>query len=116
MLLRTDNRCWGIPGGAMEPGEKFEDTTRRETREETGLEVQSMRLFHVFSGPELYYRYPNGAEVYNVSVVYLADALRGSIAVDPAEHCRYGYFPLDSLPDPISPPVRPVLQMLKESY
>ncbi len=37
MLLRTDNGCWGIPGGAMEPGESLEETARRETFEETGL-------------------------------------------------------------------------------
>jgi 8-oxo-dGTP pyrophosphatase MutT (NUDIX family) len=58
MLRRTDNDCWGVPGGAMEPGEHIEDTARRETREETGLEVRSW-LFNVFSA-ELYYRYPNG--------------------------------------------------------
>ena len=23
MLLRTDNGCWGVPGGAMEPGERL---------------------------------------------------------------------------------------------
>ena len=115
MIRRTDNDCWGVPGGAMEPGEHIEDTARRETREETGLEVGSLQLFDVFSGPELYYRYPNGAEVYNVSVVYITNDAHGELALDPAEHIELGYFALDQLPEPISPPIQPILDRFRES-
>ena len=55
----------------------FEEAAKRETREETNLEVVEMSLFGVFSGPELYYKYPNGNEVYNVSIVYLVKDWRG---------------------------------------
>ena len=116
MMRRTDNDCWGVPGGAMEPGEHIEDTARRETREETGLEVGSLQLFNVFSGPELYYRYPNGAEVYNVSVVYITDDAQNKLALNPAEHSEAGYFALDQLPEPISPPIRPILEAFRESW
>jgi 8-oxo-dGTP pyrophosphatase MutT (NUDIX family) len=115
MIRRTDNDCWGVPGGAMEPGEHIEDTARRETREEAGLEVGSLQLFDVFSGPELYYRYPNGAEVYNVSVVYITSDAHGELALDPAEHIELGYFALDQLPEPISPPIRPILNTFRDS-
>jgi ADP-ribose pyrophosphatase YjhB (NUDIX family) len=114
MVRRTDNNCWGVPGGAMEPGEHIEDTARRETREETGLEVKSLQLFNVFSGPELYYRYPNGAEVYNVSVVYISNDVQGQLVIDPNEHNEAGYFLLGSLPEPISPPIQPILRMFRE--
>ncbi|MGE5223879.1 MAG: NUDIX hydrolase [Omnitrophica WOR_2 bacterium] len=116
LLRRTDNGCWGIPGGAMEPGERIEETARRETREETGLEVGELLLFNIFSGPDLYYRYPNGAEVFNVSVVYVTRDVRGKIAIDPEEHSEMGYFPLDELPEDISPPVRPVLTSYRKSH
>jgi ADP-ribose pyrophosphatase YjhB (NUDIX family) len=110
MLLRTDNDCWGVPGGSMEPGEHLEDTACRETLEETGLKIKHLHLFDVFSGPELYYRYPNGAEVYNVSAVYVATEVSGEIEVNPAEHRQWKFYSLANLPDPISPPIKPILE------
>ncbi len=115
MLRRTDNGCWGVPGGAMEPGERIEETAYRETLEETGLEIGEIQLFNVFSGPELYYRYPDGAEVYNVSVVYMTRDFHGRIVINPSEHSGLGYFPMDRLPEPISPPIRPILASYQKS-
>lgn len=112
MMLRTDNGCWGVPGGAVEPGESVEEAGRRETREETGLEVGRLTLIDVFSGPGQYYVYPNGDQVHNVSILYLTRDLRGSIRLDLSEHSRYDWFPLDALPENISPPIRPMLARL----
>lgn len=109
LLCRADNGCWGIPGGAMEPGETLEDAARRETLEETGLKVGAMSLFGVFSGPEVYYRYPNGDEVYNVAVVYTTQETSGEIRLDPAEHTDWGYFEVSSLPGKLSPPIQPII-------
>jgi len=112
MLRRTDNQAWGIPGGALEPGERLEETALRETCEETGLEVGKLELFDVFSGSELYYRYPNGDEVYNVSAVYLAGEVQGEICLNQEEHSEYRYFDLQELPQDVSPPIRVVLERL----
>ncbi len=115
LIKRTDNGSWGLPGGAMEPGETFEQTARRETLEETGLAIDEMAVFDVFSGQELYYRYPNGDEVYNVSVVYISQRVHGEIRLNAREHEQHGYFDLSDLPQPLSPPIQPVLQKLIET-
>jgi len=31
MMKRSDSGCWGLPGGATEPGEVVEDAAKRET-------------------------------------------------------------------------------------
>ncbi|MCJ7623945.1 MAG: NUDIX domain-containing protein [Anaerolineaceae bacterium] len=109
LLHRSDNASWGLPGGAIEPGETLEQTACRETIEETGLEVSQLSLYDVFSGPALHYRYPNGDEVYNVTVVYLPGEVRGEIDLNHDEHVEYRFFDIQDLPDAISPPVRSIL-------
>jgi 8-oxo-dGTP pyrophosphatase MutT (NUDIX family) len=112
LLRRTDNGCWGISGGGMEPGESLADTVKRETREESGLEIEQMTLFDVFSGPEFYYCYPNGDKVYNVTAVYRSHKVSGSIQINQDEHTEARYFDLSALPAEISPPIRPILEKL----
>jgi hypothetical protein len=90
-----------------------------------------MSLFGVFSGPELYYQYPNGDEVYNVTIVYLSrDFKRGSNGPgsgDPRqterqaatevrldhEHTEFRWFALDEIPENISPPMIPTIEKFK---
>jgi len=111
LLKRADNRCWGPPGGAVEPGEVVEEAARRETLEETGLVIGEISLFGVFSGEDQFYRYPNGDEVHNVTIVYIARAPGNAIQISP-EHTDWRYFSLDEIPSEISPPIVPVLDRL----
>ena len=116
MMKRSDSGNWGVPGGAMELGETTEEAARRELFEETGLEVDELTLFGVFSGKELYYRYPSGEEVYNVSIVYLTRNVHGSVKLFDGEHYDFQYFDLTELPENISPPVKPILRKLLETH
>jgi len=116
LLRRTDNGLWGLPGGAMEPGEHLEETARREAKEETGLVVGQLTLFGVFSGAELFYRYPNGAEVYNVTVVYLPGEVGGKLELNLDEHASYHFFDIPQLPEDVSPPIKPILDELASRY
>ena len=82
---RTDNHCWGYPGGSTELDERVEDAAARELFEETGLTANHLELFGVFSGKELHYVYPNGDEVSNVDIVFLCRDYSGSLRLDAEE-------------------------------
>ena len=115
LLKRTDSGCWGLPGGATEPGERVEEAAKREVFEETRLRIGEMSLFGVFSGPELFYKYPNGDEVYNVTISYQSNAWQGSIEIND-EHTAYRWFSREEIPvkEFISPPIVPVIERFKE--
>ena len=101
---RKDNGCWGYHGGCLELGERLEDAAKRELYEETGLKVNSMNFFGVFSGPELHYIYPHGDEVYIVDTVYVCDDFEGELSADAAEVSELRWFSFKDIPENLSPP------------
>jgi mutator protein MutT len=61
ILLQKRSRneeLWGFPGGAVEPGESFEEAVVREVKEETGLDVNVDYLIGVYS--KFFEKYDNG--------------------------------------------------------
>ena len=105
---RSDNGCWGLPGGAMELGESFEDTARREALEETGLTVGKLTLLGLHSGENTFYEYPNGHQVYNATAVFVTSDFIGNIKADGSEGLALDFFDLRDLPQNISPPDKPI--------
>lgn len=105
---RADNGRWGLIGGSSELGESAVMTAVRETHEEIGLALpeQAFELLHVMSGPELYFRYPNGDEVYNVGSVFLARLPDSTTTLCPDhESMELRFFSLGALPSDLSGPV-----------
>ncbi len=43
---------WALPGGFVNYGESLEEAARRETKEETNLEIKELRQFRVYSNPK----------------------------------------------------------------
>ena len=113
LLKRSDSGRWGPPGGAVEPGEEVESAARREVWEETGLELGALRLFGVFSGAELFYRYPNGDEVHNVSIIYLGSEIHGEVRLN-GELTEWRWFTPGDIPEELSPPIKPVMRAFLE--
>jgi 8-oxo-dGTP pyrophosphatase MutT (NUDIX family) len=109
LQLRTDNGLWGLPGGSLEPGESMEEVAKRELYEETGLIAGELNLLDVFSGKDLYYQYPHGDEVFNVIVAYICREYQGNILLDEEEVKEIKFFPIQDIPNEISPPDLPVL-------
>jgi ADP-ribose pyrophosphatase YjhB (NUDIX family) len=97
---RDDNRQWGLPGGAVEPGESVHAAIVREVREETGLEVEPLRLIGVYSDPANHQviTYPDGNVIHYVSSVFEC-AVRGGTLTCGEESLELEYFPPDGLPD-----------------
>lgn len=68
---------WSLPGGALELGESLEYAVRREVLEETGLEVEPVKLFEVF---ERIIRDDAGAPEYHyVLIDYVCNVTGGTL-------------------------------------
>ena len=115
LQLRKDNNCWGYPGGSVDINEVVEEAAKRELLEETGIVANSLELFGVFSGEELYYVYPHGDEISNVDIVYICKDYNGEAKADLVESIDARFFAIDRLPDNISPPCVPALKKYQES-
>lgn len=96
---RKDNGKWGIVGGGMEIGESFEETARREAREEAGIELGELKLAAVCNGPDRFITYPNGDIVYSSSIVFRTKEFSGDIKNDPEEVFEHRFFGRDSIPE-----------------
>lgn len=103
MQQRSDDGNWSYPGGRVEVGETVEAAARREVWEESGLRVGEMELLGVFSGEELRHVYPDGNEVWGIDIVYVSHDYTGKLRAADGEASRVGFYPIDALPQPISP-------------
>jgi len=84
---------WALPGGFVDYGEPLAAAARREALEETGLEVELIELFHVYSAPD------RDPRQHTVSTVFLARADAPPQGGDDA--ARAELFDLDQLPSPL---------------
>jgi len=88
---RNPPHGWALPGGFVEYGETVEEAVRREMKEETGLELEDLKQFRVYSDPS---RDPRG---HVVSVVFAARGVGKPEAGDDAD--RYRLIDLKDIPE-----------------
>jgi ADP-ribose pyrophosphatase YjhB (NUDIX family) len=95
---RGDTGEWGLPGGAMELGERADETVINEVWEETGLEAEPTRLIGVYSDDAFWFTYPHGDQVKVVSLLFECRAIGGELQADGVESLEVRFFPTDALP------------------
>jgi 8-oxo-dGTP diphosphatase len=99
LIRRGDGRGWSLPGGVMEPGENLVACVLREVWEETGLDVEPVRLVGIYSDPaHMRFAYPNGDQVHFVSATFECRVMGGSLRADGEESLEVAYFAPDGLP------------------
>lgn len=114
LVRHADSGRWGFVGGMVEPEEHPAAAAVRETREETGLEVEIVDLVMATGGPGYTVAYPNGDRVSYVSSVYRARIVGGRSAPDNAEVDGLGWFERDQLHHiPLWPSARSLLTDLE---
>lgn len=96
---------WSIPGGHPEFGESFEQTARREVKEETGLGVENIRFGAVtndiFADEGKHY----------VTVWVLSDCPSGDPSItEPDKFTNQEWIDIDNLPKPLFLPWQTLLK------
>lgn len=96
---------WSVPGGHLEYGESWEDTARREVKEETGVNIKNVRFGAVtndiFTAENKHY----------VTVWMVSEHESGEATImEPDKFVKQGWFDFDHLPEPLFLPWQQLLQ------
>jgi len=104
---RSDNGMWGIPGGAIEPGESVINAAIREVKEETNLDIEIDGLLGIYSEPSdgRIVTYPDNGDVRHlVDVVFTALVMVSGQMKKSDESLDLKFFQPDLIPSSIVPP------------
>lgn len=94
LTQREDFETWILPSGGVEDGESLAQAAIRETKEETGLDVELTRLVGIYS------RLSNMSPGY--MVLFAAKPIGGEIKCQEGETIAVEWFDSDKIPSPLS--------------
>lgn len=100
LTRRADNGRWAIVSGILEPGEQPAAAIVREIREETGVEVELVRLTGVDVTPPL--THANGDRAQYLDLCFLARHTSGEPHAADDENLDVRWFSPDELPAPMN--------------
>lgn len=102
-VRKTEESVWGLPAGAIEPGERPGRALRREVYEETGLMVHPDTILGVFAGDKYRYTYSNGDQVEYTVIVFECTIVKGTLSGVDGEVEELKFFKETELPQTAIP-------------
>jgi ADP-ribose pyrophosphatase YjhB (NUDIX family) len=97
LIQRADSGVWLYPTGWADVGYSPAEVVVKEVQEETGIEVEAVRLLAVLDGLRLGF-----TRIPLVSLVFQCRVLGGELAAHPLECSAVGWFAEDRLPSPLA--------------
>jgi len=84
LLIKGPRRGWEMPGGQVEEGESLKDAAVRETKEESGIDIEIIRFCGIFQNVD--------GSICNT--LFLGKAIGGVPTTSP-ESLEVGFFPIN---------------------
>lgn len=78
LIRRTDNSLWAIPGGAQDFGEYIAETAARETKEESGVDIEVTGIVGLYTDPKHVMAYTDGEVRQQFSICFRGQYVGGS--------------------------------------
>ncbi|MFE6050532.1 NUDIX hydrolase [Kitasatospora sp. NPDC056446] len=103
---RTDNGMWALPGGRMDIGESIAGCGIRETREETGIDIEITGIVGTYTDPRHVFAYDDGEVRQEFSVCLLARPVGGTLRASDESHEVAWFTPTESDHLPMVPSIR----------
>ncbi|WP_392671288.1 NUDIX hydrolase [Streptomyces sp. LN785] len=79
LIHKTDNDLWALPGGGVDVGESVADAAVRETKEETGFDVEVTGLVGLYTNPAHVMAYDDGEVRQQFSICFTARIVGGKL-------------------------------------
>lgn len=109
-VCRDEQGHWDGGGGSMEFGETFEETVKREIREEYCVPVKNLKQIGVFN----VLRKNGNVDTHWVKVLFVAEVNPRRVQIgEPEKMDEIGWFAIDKLPKPLHSNTRKDLAVLK---
>ena len=84
LLIKGPKRGWEMPGGIVEEGESLKDAAIRETKEESGIDIEVLKFCGIFQNVD--------KSICNT--LFIAKPIGGKLTTSP-ESLEVGFFPIE---------------------